>query len=200
MVQLGEKISFAMLVALAVRWIGICFSEAELTEDSDDSEYHEAIKAARHKIWICQTWLPGLERDAAEILQSKASNIRILLASFKQESPIFARIAGRRVKISTAKANVASSVKLFIEDGKKDCLKFNYGHHPGWIAVIDSFVFWGPTPVHRDNHAIDFLFHKHRANEPKGAFWTTQFELLWDHHSHEFDVEKKDLNTELQDL
>src|SRR5947209_570672 len=105
LIKIGERISFAMLVALAVRWISVCFSEAELIEDSGDNEYHQAIKEARHRIWICQTWLPGLERDATEILQSKASNIRIMLASFKQESPIFARIAGRRLKLSTAKAN-----------------------------------------------------------------------------------------------
>lgn len=199
-VQLGEKFSFATIIALAVRWIGISFSEAEFTEDSDENEYHEAIKKAHDRIWIYQTWLPSLEKDAFEILHtSKASNIRIMLASFKQDSPIFARIASRRLKVSIAKANVGSSVKLFIEEKKKDCLKFNYGHHPSWIAVIDSLVFWGPTPVDRDSHAINFLFHKHPVKGPKGVFWKAQFESLWDHHSHDFDTEKT-FNEELEEL
>lgn len=198
-VRLGEKVAFAMIVALVVRWITVGFSEAEHTEDSDDNEYHEAIKMAREKIWICQTWLPGIDRDATEILQTKASNIRILLASFKEGSPIYARIAGRRKKVLTGKTNVESSVRPFIDSGNKDCIRFNYSHHPGWIAIIDSFVFWGPTPVHVDNHSIDFLFHKHLATSAKGAFWTTQFQLLWDHHSHNFDTEME-FNEELREL
>jgi hypothetical protein len=189
LVQLGEKVAFATLVALAVRWLTIIFSEVEHSSNSDDLEYHEAIKNANVQIWICQTWLPGIDRDAMEIIQSKVSNVRIMLASFKEGSPIYARIAGRRIEPSTARMNSASSVRPFIEHGRKDCLKFNHGHHVGWIAVIDSDVFWGPTPVHVDNHAIDFLFHKYPGNSVEGEFWTTQFKLLWDHHCHSLEEE-----------
>jgi len=168
------------------------------TEESDDIEYHEAIKSAAQRIWISQTWLPGIERDAGEIIQRELSDVRLLFASFKEGSPVYARAAGRRLKISRAKANVESCVRLFLEHGQKQSLRFTYGHHPGWIAVIDSWVFWGPTPVHRDNHSIDFLFHKHPVGGPKGRFWVEQFELLWEHFSHDYDAERA-YNDELTD-
>lgn len=198
-VQLGEKLAFAIAVALVVRWLSVIFAEAEESADSDHLEYHEAIKNARNRIWICQTWLPGIERDASEILQTGAHNIRLLVASFAPASPIHARIAGRRLKESTAKTNIASSVRPFVVNRRDDCVKFNHGHHPGWIAVVDSRVFWGPTPVHVDNQSVDFLFHKHSTKSAQGAFWTAQFQMLWDHHSH---ILKDELpyNTELQDV
>ena len=46
-VQLGEKVAFAIVVALVVRWLSVIFTEAEGSSDSDDLEYHEAIKNAR---------------------------------------------------------------------------------------------------------------------------------------------------------
>ena len=159
------------------------------TEESDDIEYHEAIKDARERIWISQTWFPGIERDAAEIIQRELRDVRVVLASFKEGSPVHSRVLGRKLKLSRAKANVESCVRLFLEHGMKPCLRFCYGHHPGWIAVIDAWVFWGPTPIHRDNHSIDFLFHKHPVQGPKGRFWVEQFELLWENFSHDYDAE-----------
>ncbi|HEU4594297.1 MAG TPA: hypothetical protein VFS10_03935 [Pyrinomonadaceae bacterium] len=201
-VQLGEKLAFAALVALAVRWIGIVFSEAELT-DTDGTEYEEAIKGAHRRIWICQTWLPGIEKEATKILQGKPRDIdiKILLASFKERSFIYSRILGRKnITPAKAKGHVASSVAPFVSDDAKEdkrhCLKFNYGHHPGWIAVIDSKVFWGPTPVHVDNHTVEFLFHKHAEGDAHGAFWTTQFNLLWENFSHSY-KDEKEFNEEL---
>jgi DNA-binding Xre family transcriptional regulator len=171
----------------------------ELIEDCDTSQYHEAIKNAHQRIWVYQTWLPGIERDATEICFSQAPDIRLLLLSFKESSPIYARLQGRAMKVSTAQHNSAGSVIPFVRLGKTDCVRFNYAHHPGWIAVIDSLVFWGPTPVHLDSHALEFLFHKHSITSVKGKFWVNQFELLWDQHSHSFNEEKK-YNQELLDL
>jgi serine/threonine protein kinase len=94
------------------------------TESSDDLEYHEAIRSARQRIWIHQTWFPGIERDAAEVLQPDVADLRILLASFKEGAPIYARMAGRRIKPGRGKANVESSVRLFIEAGLGDRLRF----------------------------------------------------------------------------
>lgn len=196
-VILGEKLAFAIVVALAVRWLTVLFSDAEESTSSDARDYHEAIRAATDRIWICQTWLPGIDGDATEILNGKASNVRILLASFKEQSPIYARIAGRQIKVSTAKSNVASSVRPFVLNQRTECIRFNFGHFPGWIAVVDGYVFWGPTPVHVDNHAIDFLFHKHSAKSAEGVFWATQFRLLWDTHSHEL-TEEQNYNEELE--
>ena len=169
------------------------------SDESSYTEYHQAIKGARDRIWVCQTWLPGLERDATAILQSGVRDVKILLASFKKGSPIFARIAGRNVKPTSAKAYVESSVRQFVKHGKKECVKFSFGHHPAWIAVIDASVFWGPTPVNNDNTSFDFLFHRHSADSTKGAFWIEQFALLWESFSHEYDTEQT-FNEELRTL
>lgn len=188
--EIGSKLGFSLLVALIVRWLTVLFSEAETSVDCDAGEYHEAIKSARRRVWVYQTWLPGIERDGTEILRSKASDKRLLLLSFEKSSPIHARIEGRTMSIETAKHNSASSVKPFVTTGQIDCVKFNYGHHPAWIAVVDSFVFWGPTPVNQDSQ-IDFLFHKHHTASPEGLFWLSQFEVMWNEFSHSFDEEKK---------
>jgi len=199
LVILGEKLAFAIIVALIVRWLSVAFAEAEESSAADSREYHEAIRAARDQIWISQTWLPGIDGDATEILHSKAHNIRVLLASFQEQSPVYARIAGRQIRVGTAKSNVASSARPFIREGRQENIRFNRGHHPGWIAVIDSTVFWGPTPVHVDNHAMDFLFHKHSTKSAEGAFWSTQFRLLWDHHSNKLEDELQ-YNDELEQV
>jgi len=190
LVQVGERLGFAIIVAVIVRWTNIFFTAGEHIVASSDQEYHDAVKVAKHKVWVCQTWLHGIDRDAVEILASNATNIRLLLSSFKPGSHIYPRITGRGIRESIAKGNVASSVAPFVERNKTDRVRFNYSHHPAWIVVIDSYVYWGPTPVHADNHSIDFLFHKHSLSSPEGAFWSTQFELLWDeHHSVSFEGE-----------
>jgi hypothetical protein len=47
-----------------------------------------------------------------------------------------------------------------------------------------------------DNHTVEFLFHKHPDGDAYGAFWTTQFRLLWDNYSHPYQDEKQ-FNEEL---
>jgi hypothetical protein len=190
-VEVGGKLGFSLLVALIVRWVTVLFSETETSVDCDRSDYHEAIKTARQRVWIYQTWLPGIERDGTEIFDAKASDKRLLFLSFKQDSPMSARIKGRGMKLITAQVNSASSVKPFVIKGRTDCVRFNYGHHPAWIAVIDSFVFWGPTPVTKNSHEIEFLFRKHHIASPEGSFWVDQFMEMWDNYSHSFDEEKK---------
>lgn len=189
-IQMADRVAFAIIVAIIVRWVGIFFAETESIEESDHIEYYEAIKNANSRIWICQTWLPGGEGDAHRIIDSKAADIRLMLASFKEGSPILARIAGRKIEPRAAKVNVAGSVWPFVKQNKKNCLRFNSGHHPGWIAVIDSRVFWGPTPVDKDNQAIDFLFHVHNTKGQKGTFWENQFNVLWS-ACHGYDTEKR---------
>jgi hypothetical protein len=199
LLQIGEKLGFSLIVALVVRWLTVLFSESETSVNSDKAEYYEAIKSARQRIWIYQTWLTGIETDGAEIVYSKAHDIRLLLLSFEKSSPIYSRLTGRRMKVPGAKHNSASSVKPFIESRRTDCVRFNYAHHPGWIAVIDSFVFWGPTPIDRDSHSVEFLFHKHPVASPEGSFWLNQFKLLWDEYSHNLEEERK-YNEELSEL
>ncbi len=189
--QLTEKIAFAFLVAVVVRWVTIGFSEFELLEQSSRGELHEAIDAASDRIWISQTWLPGTETDAIRIVQSRAPDVRLLLASFKPDSPIFARIAGRGMQVTEAQAFVRRSVAPFVQGSRTEApIRFCYGHHPGWIAVVDSSVFWGPTPVHVDNWANDFLFHRSTVHTKKGAFWMNQFQIMWSRYSHTYDDEK----------
>ena len=191
-VQLGEKLGFSLLVALVVRWLTVILSEVEeMSEETDRNEYYEAIGKARKRIWIYQTWLPWTDGNATEIVQRNVRDTRILLLSFKEPSPIYARITGRNISVTTAKCNSVSSVSPFIDKGRAACVKFNYGHHPAWIAVIDSLVFWGPTPVDIDSHTKEFLFHKHPISSAKGRFWKEQFELLWNKYSHSLDDETK---------
>lgn len=189
-VEVGGKLGFSLLVALIVRWVTVLFSEAETSEDCDRSDYHEAIKTAHRRIWIYQTWLPDIG-DGTEILNAKASDKRLLLLSFKQASPVYARIKGREMELNRAQVTSANSVESFVKAEKTDCVKFNYGHHPGWIAVIDSFVFCGPTPVNKNSLAMEFLFRKYRDSSQEGSFWVDQFEVMWGDYSHSFDEEKK---------
>jgi len=194
-----EKSSFALFVAIIVRWVTVWFSETEGVHSSSHIEILEAIASARVQIWISQTWLPGTEADATRIVESKANSIRLLLVSHKTGSPINARIRGRRISEVDAKAFAARSVAPIVraKDGRSE-IRFCYGHHPGWIGIIDSFVFWGPTPVTADNWANDFLFHRHSRRSKEGRFWENQFDTLWkDDHSHNYDTEKTSYNTSL---
>jgi hypothetical protein len=93
--------------------------------------------------------------------------------------------------VKDAKRNSAGSVYPFSKTNQTDCIKFNHAHHPAWIAVIDSFVFWGPTPISEDAYSKDFLFHKHHASSIEGRYWIDQFNLLWNNHSHSLDEEKQ---------
>jgi hypothetical protein len=200
LVQVGERLGFALIVAIIVRWTNVVFAAGEHAVASTDTEYHDAVRRAKERVWVCQTWLHGIDRDALEILNSNAADVRLLLGSFKPRSHMYPRIDARRIRESIAKGNVASSVAPFIERNKTDRVRFNHSHHPGWIAIVDTHVFWGPTPVHADNHSIDFLFHRHRLSSPDDAFWFTQFELLWDeYHSHKFSAEL-DHNEKLKEL
>jgi hypothetical protein len=193
------QLGLSLLVAIIVRWLSVIFSEVETSTGSDKSEYYEAIRTARNRIWIYQTWLPGVEGDAHGIISSRASDKRLLLLSFQPSSPIYGRMRGRRMGESTGKHNSAASAKPFVENKLTNCVRFNVAHHPAWIAVIDSFVFWGPTPIDKDALAENFLIHKHPISSQEGRYWIDQFNLLWDKHSHDFDEEKK-YNQELKGL
>ncbi len=205
--SLAEKLSYAMIVALIIRWVMVLFAEVEPRVDVYSSsyvEYHEAIRSAKHRIWILQTWLPGVESAAEEILDSDASNKRILLGSFKDgmgatgkiSSPLYARIAGRGISVDEAQSHVWNSCKRFFERGKTSYLRFNFGHHPGWIAVVDWRVFWGPTPVHLDNQSKPSFFHVDSASGEKGRILIEQFDHLWDDigrhgpHVHDYQAER----------
>jgi hypothetical protein len=170
--------------------------------------YENAVRKATSRIWICQTWLPGTERDAGEITKREVANTRILLLSFKVDldstppiySPIYARISGRKLNPEGAQLYSARSVKPFFEEQVKyskqgvdvsNIIRFSYGHYPGWIAIIDDFVFCGFTPVDLESHNKDFLFHKYSIGTSEGKFWEKQFELLWKEYSHPFEQEKQ---------
>lgn len=160
-----------------------------IDEGCDRSDYRKAIEAAQERIWVYQTWLPGIEIDADQICRSDVPDTRLVLLSFQESSPIYARLKGRKMSVSRAKNNSASSVDAFVRFGKIDCVRFNHGHHPGWITVADSLVFWGPTPVNIDSHSVEFLFHQHSASTKKGCFWIAQFEAIWNEYSHDFHEE-----------
>src|SRR5437764_8646823 len=73
-IQLADRVAFAIIVAIIVRWVGIFFAETESIEQSDHIEYYEALRNANSRIWICQTWLPGGDGDAHRIIGSKAAD------------------------------------------------------------------------------------------------------------------------------
>jgi transcriptional regulator with XRE-family HTH domain len=165
-------------------------------------KYHKAIENATERIWICQTWFPGIEYEGRKILEAPApnENKRILLLSFKENSPIHGRILVRDdMTKEQAQYNSKGSIMPFIQKGLEENVRFNYAHHPGWIAIIDSLVIWGVTPVKYDSHNRDFLFHKHSSTSLEGQFWIEQFETIWEKFSHSFDEEKQH-NSAIKDL
>lgn len=152
-------------------------------------QYLEAIASAQQRVWISQTWLPGIEMDSNHLCSSEATDIRLVLLSFKENSPIHARLLGRSMSIERAQNNSASSVKAFTDCERFERIRFNYGHHPGWIAVVDRLVFCGPTPVDTDSHSAEFLFQKYADDSAEGNFWLSQFETIWNNYSHTFEEE-----------
>ena len=162
-------------------------------------EYDRMLRSASQRVWIYQTWLPTGALGSEHICRNNVSNTRLLLLSFQRGSPIYRRIQGRHITPAQAKSNSIDSIEAFIRNKRLDCVRFNYGHHPGWIAVLDSSVFWGPTPVDTDSHAEDFLFHKHDVDSEEGEFWVRQFETMWDTYSHSLEKEKAH-NTGLKGL
>lgn len=192
-----EKFALAILVAVIVRSITLLFSASERAVSdyrSSKSEYEEAVEGAIASIWVSQTWLPGMAAQAKAILKPPRTDIRIMLASFKDESFIFPRILGREDvhDPNDAKGNVvqcAKSLKDLIPEGK---LRFAYGHHPGWITIIDrKEVFWGPTPIHKDNNdpTESACWNRDSIDGKRGKFWLKQFNLLWKEYSHELKEE-----------
>ncbi|MCH8149776.1 MAG: hypothetical protein IH987_17615, partial [Planctomycetes bacterium] len=141
---------------------------------SSEEEYHKAIETATNRIWICQTWFPGHAKDANQIMKAHSPKRKILLASFKKNSHIWARIQGRAdvvEKPEDAMRYVRGCVAALRDNDETVPLKFNYGHHPGWIAIIDDDVFWGPTPVNVDNQSRNLFFHKATIESEWGQFW-----------------------------
>lgn len=128
--------------------------------NSSEFSYREAIRNAKNRIWIYQTWLPGHERDGEEIANKNISDIRLLLLSFKVNSgenppiysPIYSRMRGRKLKTEEGQLFSARSVEALVKKCSAQnidigsVVKFNCIHHPGWIAIIDELVFSGFTP------------------------------------------------------
>ena len=194
-----EKVFFALLVGIFVRWITVWFSEVEGVDRTSHMELLDAIRSARTRVWIFQTYLPGTETDAERILGCKADSIRLLLASHRPGSPIHARLAGRGMTSDEGKAFARRSVAPFAKaHDPRVAIRFCFGHHPGWIALVDSFVFSGATPVDCDNWSKDFLFKRLRSGSEEGCFWEEQFELLWSaENSHTYRDEQQGPNPTL---
>lgn len=71
----------------------------DLTENTSRSEYLKAIQFARQRVWIYQTWLPGIELESNQLCNSEATDIRLVLLSFKEGSPVYARLSGRGMSV-----------------------------------------------------------------------------------------------------
>lgn len=82
--------------------------------------------------------------------------------------------------IDAAKNNSAGSVLKFIEEGKKDLVKFTSYHHPGWVAAIDDDIFWGSTPMTEDNWNVPQVCHHANKHNRRARHWLKEFKLLWE--------------------
>lgn len=188
-IGLLEKIAAAGIVAAFVRLLVIAFEDTRIVKDLYESSIDEllvAIQTATSRVWILQTWLPTLGGGAQKIVDvatSGAIDVRLIVASFHPQSAVWARIASRRVDVrdaATAKENVRASVAAFREKGLERLVRFNWAHHPGWIVVADGMVYWGATPLDRDNWSTNLLFHKAPVTDKRGEFWLKQFTTLWE--------------------
>jgi hypothetical protein len=207
---------FALLVAILVAWVDVLFNAGEPAPNpysSSEDEYRTALKNARHRIWIHNSWLARTDTEAAEILDAQAKDIRLLLASFRRDlndpngynSFVFARLSGRGWSVADGMTSVCSTVQPFLRRADIDRahlgehLRFTFGHHPGWIAILDSRIFWGPTPIDEDNQARSIYFNVAPRHDVLGEFWTRQFERLWTDYSHDYEEERK-YNAQLPEL
>ena len=203
-----ERVAYAGVIALAVRWLHIAFewknhnkTESKQTDvqiqqplldvvpdkdiyASSAAEIRLAIQTAKSRIHILQTWLPGVGGDAGMILRSAAPSKRLILSSFKKCSPIYARIQARcdlmPKPVQAAKRHAAGSALPFVAAGRADDVRFTPAHHAGWAAIIDDYVFWGFTPLTDDNWAIPEVCFKAPSTDNRAKFWEQQFELIWE--------------------
>lgn len=174
-------------------------SSPPLSTETNRRDYLAAIQSAQQRVWISQTWLPGTEMEGDNLCKTQATDVRLVLLSFRERSPIYGRLIGRSMSIEGAQNNSAHSIKAFTDCKRFECIRFNYGHHPGWIAVVDSLVFYGPTPIDKDSHSVEFLFQKYADDSQAGTFWIGQFETIWNKYSHTFE-EETNYNKELLKL
>lgn len=209
---LVDKIAIAILVAIVVRWVNNFLGDkvAKIAaQPSSRAEVMAAIPTARKRLWFAQNWLHNGELQAEAILSAAVppEQLRVVFASFRRDadlekgwvSPIYARGRSRGFDASDMKSRIKESVMSFAKAHKTSCLRFNYGHCPAWVVVVDNDVYWGPTPIHESNWNLDMLFHHDKSTNPLGAYWLDQFEKMWTTSSHMLDVEAK-FNEKLSDF
>lgn len=199
----ADKVAIALLVALAVRWINMLLESATPKADlyaSSLGQMMQDLGEARRRIWIAQNWLPNGEKLGYTLAKSTVprDELRLIVASLRRDatadgivSPVYARIRGRKkLTIDDAKTNIKLSVQSFAEPECLSCVRFNYGHSPGWIVVIDDTVYWGPTPIHEANWDNDLYFHRADVRSDWGTFWKEQFIKMWDETTHNIEAER----------
>ena len=187
---LAEKLSYAIFVSLLVRWTIVWFQDVTPVDDiygTTNVDLIAAMSNAKQRIWILETWFTT-DGDAAKIIETGANDIKIILASFKPKSQIFARIYGRKIRIGDAKSSVNRSISRFVDKGKITLVKFYSKHYPSFVYVLDEEVFWGCFPINTDAHLYDYLIQRDNISNKKGEFWKKQFERAWK-ESHSFDEE-----------
>ncbi len=161
---------------------------------ASEEEYFRALNRSKVRTYVSNTWFSNRAKEADRLTGNQARDKKVLFSSFRPGSHITARIAGRpdlgstpNEKLRRAKANVIECVdairrfnsrlhKPFDEPVE---FRFNWGHHAGWISILDDQIWWGPTPSDVDNHSLDFLFFVAPHDSLWGKFWIEQFELMW---------------------
>lgn len=81
----------AIIIVVIGRWIVLLFSNEEkesMTFSSSRTEYTEAIKNATRSIDVLQTWFPERQIFTELLLKKRTLDLRILLSSVQEVSPI----------------------------------------------------------------------------------------------------------------
>ena len=100
-----EKLSYVIVISLLVRWTIVWFEDVRPVDDiygTTNVDLNAAMSNARKRIWILETWFT-VEGDALGIIDTGATDIKIILTSFKPETQIFTRIYGEISVLRTRK-------------------------------------------------------------------------------------------------
>lgn len=203
---LFENLSYAIIVALLVRWTIVWLKEFRPVDHiyrTNGDELNLAIRNAKQKIWILETWFTR-DGTANVIMETGATDIKIVSASFRDEepenkSPVFARLVHRGITVDLAKSKVEGSISRFADEifdvlnlGVNDIKKvrFNAKHNPAFIYILDDEVYWGPYPIDVDAQEDENWIQKVKLSEPESKFWERQFCHAWE-HSHSYAEETK---------
>jgi broad specificity phosphatase PhoE len=147
------------------------------------------VGSARHRVWILQTWLPGLREPGNQKAWRRAlkrKNVRFRVLLLDQRLVPF-RLRAREKRVSELTQNVSDLGELSAEfNTNNDDLKIEvrfYSCLPfGPVYVIDDDIYWGIYLAHKDSMEGP-AFHT-RSDTPIGHFILDSLNAAWAKGSH----------------